>query len=254
MQLLIYPPHLQGVGAFDGGAIQEQKPVAFPHERSVVKRVGPLFYWSWFHAEERGHIPLHPHSGFEIMTYVIHGKAEHKDTLGTHSTVGAGGAQVMQTGSGVSHEENMIGPRMEGFQIWFEPYLKESMKLHPAYAAYEEASFPTRSNKGFSMKTVLGEGSPITITADARMWDVEVAAGTPYMQTIPKDRALAVLAVRGGGVVSSGGKEAKFHVKDFILLNAYEEAEVRFQAHEDAGLRLVLIEVPITVDYPLYRK
>ncbi|WP_220446569.1 pirin family protein [Paenibacillus piri] len=40
------------------------------------------------------------------------GKAEHGDSLGTRSVVGPGGAQVMQTGSGVSHEEGFVGPNI----------------------------------------------------------------------------------------------------------------------------------------------
>ena len=107
----------QGVGEFDGGKIREQKPIGFPGEGSEVKRIGSLFYWAWAKAEDAGYIPLHPHQGFEIITYVINGKAEHGDSLGTRSVVGAGGIQVMQTGSAVSHEEGFVGPNMQGFQI-----------------------------------------------------------------------------------------------------------------------------------------
>ncbi|MDN4593273.1 hypothetical protein [Polycladomyces subterraneus] len=69
----VYTPDQQGTGAFDGGKITEQKPIGFPHEFSAVKRVGPLFYWSWFYAKEEGMIGAHPHQGFEIVTYVIQG-------------------------------------------------------------------------------------------------------------------------------------------------------------------------------------
>ncbi len=81
MQIMVYPPSMQGTGAFDGGKITERKPVGFPGEGSVVKGVGPLFYWSWAFSKHEGYIGLHPHQGFEIMTYVIQGKAEHGDTL-----------------------------------------------------------------------------------------------------------------------------------------------------------------------------
>jgi redox-sensitive bicupin YhaK (pirin superfamily) len=123
MKITVYPPNQQGEGAFDGGRITEQKPIGFPGEGSKVRRVGPIFYWAWAFAKEEGYIPTHPHQGFEIMTYVVQGKAEHGDSLGTKSVVGSGGAQVMQTGSGISHEERFIGPDMEGFQIRFEPHL-----------------------------------------------------------------------------------------------------------------------------------
>ncbi|TDF91151.1 hypothetical protein E1757_33335 [Paenibacillus piri] len=47
-----------------------------------------------------------------FRTCVVSGKAEHGDSLGTRSVVGPGGAQVMQTGSGVSHEEGFVGPNI----------------------------------------------------------------------------------------------------------------------------------------------
>ncbi|MFC4322973.1 pirin family protein [Litchfieldia salsa] len=117
MEIKLYPPNKQGTGQFDNGKITEQKPIGFPGEGSEVMRVGPLFYWAWAKADKVGYIPKHPHQGFEIITYVVSGKAEHGDSLGTKSVVGPGGIQVMQTGSGVWHEEGFVGPNMEGFQI-----------------------------------------------------------------------------------------------------------------------------------------
>ena len=143
MNINRYSVNQQGVGEFDGGKITEQKPIGFPGEGSEVKRVGPLFYWAWAKSEHEGYIPLHPHQGFEIITYVISGKAEHGDSLGTRSTVGAGGLQVMQTGSGVSHEEGFVGPNMQGFQIWFEPHLSEALRRKPTYQQYDHEEFQT---------------------------------------------------------------------------------------------------------------
>lgn len=65
-----------------------QKPIEFPDQPSEVKRVGPLFYWSWAVADKEAGIGLHPHNGFE-----------------------------MQTGSGGSHQESLIGQRaLRGFK------------------------------------------------------------------------------------------------------------------------------------------
>lgn len=258
MQAMIYPPTMQGTGAFDGGKITEQKPIGFPGERSVVKRVGPLFYWAWAHARQDGYIGSHPHEAFEIITYVVAGQAEHGDSLGTRSVVGPGGAQVMQTGSGVSHEERFLGPDMEGFQIWFEPYLTEAVKRPPTYRQYDHAAFPQAEADGVSVKTIIGEGAPIELVADARMWDVELAAGASYHYAIPAGRTLTALAIRGDGVwteAREGAKPAAMSHKDFVLLRADDTTEVALTANEaGAPLRVILIEVPTTVDYPLYPK
>ena len=84
-----------GKGAFDGGKITEIKPIPFPHETGGSKRVGPLLYWAWATAHGDGLIGMHPHRGFEIMSYVLEGAVGHTDTGGNSSRVGAGGAQVL---------------------------------------------------------------------------------------------------------------------------------------------------------------
>ncbi|MBO8164018.1 MAG: pirin family protein [Brevibacillus sp.] len=254
MKVAVYPPARQATGSFDGGKITEQKPIGFPGEGSAVKRVGPLFYWSWFHAEEEGYIPPHPHQAFEILTYVIKGKAEHGDSLGTKSTVGEGGAQVMQTGSGVYHEERMIGPDMHGFQIWFEPFLSEASQKTPTYNQYEHQDFPLLHGEGYLKKTVIGEGSPIQLDADANMWDVQVQPGKLYRHPLAGGRSLAALAIEGSGTWLTNGGETSFRERDFILLHASGGSEPVLKAPDENGLRLILIDVPTEVDYPLYPK
>ena len=67
----IYPPEAQGMGQFDGGRITEIKPIGFPHEGPTMENLGPLFYWAWASAKGYGKIALHPHQGFEIMSYAL---------------------------------------------------------------------------------------------------------------------------------------------------------------------------------------
>jgi len=257
MQTLIYGPTLQATGGFDGGKIKEQKPIGFPGEGSAVRRVGPLFYWAWATAEKDGYIPLHPHQAFEIMTYVLQGKAEHGDTLGTRSTVGPGGAQVMQTGSGVSHEERFVGPDMEGFQIWFEPHIEKALRMTPTYKQYEHEEFPIAAQDGVVKKTVLGEGSPIKLVTDALMWDVTIEPGKRYRHPVAAGRTITALALRGGGKWANGEGDASpsaFNHRDFIVVRADDAFEAVIDAADTGETRLILIDVPTKVDYPLYPK
>ena len=136
MEVQIIKPQDQAIGQFDGGKIIEQKPIGFSGEGSLINRLGPLFYWAWGHSKDPAEIGLHPHQGFEIITYVIKGKAYHRDTLGTESVVDEGGTQLMQTGSGVYHSEALKEPS-EIFQIWFEPHLSQAVKRTPTYLQYD---------------------------------------------------------------------------------------------------------------------
>ena len=127
----IYPPEMQAVGQFDGGRITEIKPVAFPHEGPKVQNLGPLFYWAWATANGYGKIGLHPHQAFEIMSYALEGEIGHYDTLGNRSQVQAGGAQVIQAGSGISHQEETFGTFTDFFQIWFDPDINKTLNQTP---------------------------------------------------------------------------------------------------------------------------
>lgn len=251
MEIKIIKPQNQARGEFDGGKITEQKPIGFSGEGSLINRLGPLFYWAWAKSEGEGGIGFHPHQGFEILTYIIKGRGRHQDTLGTISDVGAGGAQVMQTGSGVQHAESILEP-YEGFQIWFEPYLNEAIKRRPTYSKYVHEDFSVTSENGVTIKTILGEHSPINIVTDAKMYDVEIANGETYKYALSPNRTLAGLAIRGdGGTIDE--LETSFGNKDFVIIQS-EKAETITVKPKNEELRIVLIEIPTKVDYPLYRK
>ncbi|MDT3428603.1 redox-sensitive bicupin YhaK (pirin superfamily) [Paenibacillus forsythiae] len=258
MQTMVYTPAMQGRGEFDGGKIKEQKPIGFSGEGSVIKRVGPLFYWAWATSSTEAGIGLHPHQGFEIITYVVQGNAFHGDTLGTDSTVGAGGAQVMQTGSGVSHQER-LSAGSELFQIWFEPELTEAVRRKPTYRQYQHEDFPQEVTAGgVSVKTVIGPGAPVQLVADSEMWDVEIGAGARYVQKVPAGYTLTALAIRGQGTWAEPGspeESVSFQHKDFIKKAVEADAEVEIMNSSDQDmLRLIMIKVPTKVDYPLYPK
>lgn len=252
-KLRIFSEEEQGVGSFDGGNLIEQRPVSFPGEKTAVKRAGPLFYWAWAKSGRSGKIGMHPHKGFEIMTYVIEGSAEHKDTLGTLSVVGAGGVQVMQTGSGVSHEEQVEG-NSELFQIWFEPDLQKSMRKMPTYNAYRHEDFPLQQEGSATVKTIIGEGSPVQLDADVLSYDISIAAEGSFTYRLSFGRILAALVIRGSGSVDSGGTVSSLKLKDFAVLEAGREDEVEVRLQAADSLRVYLIDAPAQAGYALYGK
>lgn len=254
MQPLIYTTTMQGKGAFDEGRLAEQRPIGFSGDGSVVKRLGPLFYWAWGTADSRAHIGLHPHQGFEIMTYIIAGYGEHGDTLGTRSRLEPGGVQLMRTGSGVSHEET-IGAGGEMFQIWFEPHLSQAIASAPSYEQHNDAAFPFHPGQGFNVKTIVGDGSPLRLTVDAHMWDVAIHASASYRLPVRAGRALAALAVRGDGLWKDAetGRTDSFRHRDFIVVRANEDGAAVVEAGGD-DVRLLVIDVIDKPGYPLIRK
>jgi redox-sensitive bicupin YhaK (pirin superfamily) len=88
--------------------------------------------------------PTHPHRDMEIITYVLEGKLEHKDSLGTGSVILPGDGQRMTAGSGIRHSE--FNPSMTDkvhlLQIWMQP---EKAALPPSY---EQKTFPETQKQG----------------------------------------------------------------------------------------------------------
>ncbi|QYR21890.1 pirin family protein [Paenibacillus sp. sptzw28] len=253
MEVKIIQPQDQANGEFDGGKIKEQKPIGFSGEGSLINRLGPLFYWAWGNSQGPAEIGLHPHQGFEIITYVIEGKAYHRDTLGTESVVDAGGTQLMQTGSGVYHAEALKEPT-EALQIWFEPHLSQAVKRAPIYLQYDSNEFSLTDKDGVTIKTILGNDSPMKIVTDAGMWDIRIPNGTVYTHSLAPNRTLAGLAIRGDGAFSLDMNEpTRFAHKDFVIVQSEQGGEAAIQAF-DKDIRIFLIEVPTEVDYPLYNK
>ena len=257
MDIQVYTQAYQAQGHFGNGEIVEYKPIGFPHEDSVVKRVGPLFYWAWAKSLKTFEIPLHPHSGFEILSYVLNGTVGHRDTLGNLQEVTTGGVQIMQTGSGAQHAEE-LGKDTEMFQIWFEPHLAKSTKLPPTYNQYNHEDFPTDEVNGVIVKKIIGQAAPIQLITDSLMSDITIPAGQSYEFDLLADYAHSVVVVSGTGTVTDGNAPTAHAVTmkkgDFVVASAEESSTAVYQASADAPLRLVLIQVPTEVDYPLYRK
>jgi len=123
-----------------GGAFIENKPIPFP-DRGRTTAYSNLFYWAHLKAYETAEFPLHPHEGFEIMTFVIKGSLEHYDTASqVYTALYADGVQVIQAGSGVQHSERII-KGSELFQIWFDPDFSKSMTQDAVYIDYQADEF-----------------------------------------------------------------------------------------------------------------
>jgi quercetin 2,3-dioxygenase len=84
----------------------------------------------------------HPHVNMEIISVLLKGKMNHKDSMGYSTVFEAGGVQIMSAGSGLRHEEYNIGEEEVNFlQIWIEP------KLQNITPRYQFRNFPKQNRK-----------------------------------------------------------------------------------------------------------
>jgi hypothetical protein len=108
---------------------------------------------------------MHPHRDMEILTVVLEGTLEHKDSMGNTSQIRAGEVQRMTAGTGVLHSEYNPSKKdaVHLYQIWIQP---EKKGLKPGY---EQKLFPESERKG-RLRLVAsrdGRDGSLTIHQDA---------------------------------------------------------------------------------------
>lgn len=147
----------QAQGAFNGGEIVENKPIGFDREGGVLKPYSSIFYWSNAIAKTDSTIGLHPHQGFEIMSFVLEGEIRHFDTKANQwMPLQKGDVQIIRAGNGISHSEFM-GKDSRMFQIWLDPNLSKTMMQEASYDDYKSAAFSKSQEGDVSITHYAGE-------------------------------------------------------------------------------------------------
>ncbi len=137
----------------------------------------------------------HSHRDMEIVSYVLEGALEHKDSLGTGSVIRPGDVQRMSAGSGVSHSEyNASKTELVHFlQIWVVPAQRG---IEPSY---EQKNF-TREEKQGRLRVVASpdarEGS-VTVHTDAVVYAGIFGEGESAELSLGKGRHAWVQVARG---------------------------------------------------------
>jgi hypothetical protein len=145
----------------------------------------------------------HPHRDMEIVSYVLDGSLQHKDSLGTGSVIRPGDVQRMSAGTGVVHSE-FNGSKSEPvhfLQIWLLPK-KQGIK-----PSYEQKTF-TDAEKDGKLRLIAspeGKDGSVTIHTDARIFAGLFAEGQGAELEIPAGRHAFVQVCRGK--VRLNGKE-----------------------------------------------
>jgi redox-sensitive bicupin YhaK (pirin superfamily) len=135
---------------------------------------GPLRVVNDDRVAPSGGFPSHPHRDMEIVTIVLEGELEHKDSMGNGRTIQAGEIQYMSAGTGVIHSEfNPSADRsVHLMQIWIEP---SEIGLKPRYADQRLAS--AELNTWNLLLSSDGRAGSMAIRQDAELRSATLAAG-----------------------------------------------------------------------------
>jgi len=169
----------------------------------------------------------HPHRDMEIVTYVIDGAIEHKDSMGNGTIITPGEVQRMTAGTGVLHSEfnHSQDRELHLLQIWIYP---EKNGLEPGY---EQTRF-TREEKLNQLRLVGsrdGRKGSITIHQDVDLYASVLEAGKELSLELGNDRKVFIQVIHGGITVNtqtlSAGDGAALEGEQALQINASSEAE-----------------------------
>lgn len=170
----------------------------------------------------------HPHRDMEIISYVLEGSLEHKDSMGTGSVIRPGDVQRMSAGTGVRHSEYNAS-RSEDvhfLQIWIMP---AKNGIQPSY---EQKTFGEDEKKG-RLRVVAspdGRDGSVTIHADAVVHAGLFGAGESADLTLGTGRHSWVQVARGkirvNGEVLSAGDGAALTGETRIRIEGVDGGEV----------------------------
>ncbi len=147
----------------------------------------------------------HPHQDMEIVTWVLEGELEHKDTLGNTGIVYPGLAQRMSAGTGIWHSE--MNPRGDQpvhlVQMWVAP---DTERINPAY---EQLDINPQIAKGGLVPLASGRGHGAAISIrqkDAVLWVGRLKPGETV--TVPDSRFVHVFVPKGSADLEGVGRLA----------------------------------------------
>ena len=169
----------------------------------------------------------HPHRDMEIITYVLSGALEHKDSMGNGRIIRPGEVQYMAAGTGIQHSE--FNPSKDEavhmLQIWILPDRKG---LKPRYAEKSLANAPTGRFNLVVSKT--GRDSSLSINQDADLYVAKLESGNEATHALNPDRHAWLHVAEGevklNGDTLKGGDAVAFSDESRVQLVAAKPSQV----------------------------
>ena len=190
--------------------------------------VGPLRVINEDHVQAGRGFDAHGHKNMEIISYVLDGALEHKDSMGNGSVLRYGDVQRMSAGSGVVHSEfnHSRTEQVHFLQIWIMP---DTANDAPGY---EEKHFDAASKQG-RLRLIAspdGRDGSVSLRQQASIYAAILDGADALEHRIAAGRQLYVHVIRGSvkvnGITLSGGDAVHVDKEEGISLTEASESEV----------------------------
>jgi redox-sensitive bicupin YhaK (pirin superfamily) len=171
---------------------------------------------------------MHPHRNMEIITYVLEGALEHKDSIGTGATMRPGDVQRMSAGTGILHSEfnpSETDP-VHLLQIWIQP---DRAGITPSY---EQKYFPAEEKRGRLRLIAAPDGrdGAVKIHQDVELYSTILGPGEKVEHDMKPDRHAWIQVVRGtltlNGTPLKAGDGAAISQEEKLTIDATGESEL----------------------------
>jgi len=173
---------------------------------------------------------MHPHRDMEIVTYVLEGELEHRDSLGNGEVLRPGEFQRMTAGTGIRHSEfnPSAAVPVHLYQIWLLPRAKG---LTPSY---DQRAFPVaeRENALRLVASPDGAADSFVIQQDARIYLGNVRHGHTLTHPLDQARHAWLQILRGSVILGSDA----LHAGDGVAVS--NEQSLAFKAEQDSEVML----------------
>ena len=172
--------------------------------------------------------PTHSHRDMEIVTYVLDGALEHRDSMGNGSVMKPGDVQRMTAGTGVGHSEFNASREepVHFLQIWILP---EARNITPGYEQ-KHFSKPERQGKLRLVASRAGADGSVVVHQDLKLWAGLFAAGESAKYELAADRHAWLHVARGkvrvNGQELSAGDAVQASNESVLELSGVQDAEV----------------------------
>lgn len=169
----------------------------------------------------------HPHKDMEILTYVVSGALEHRDSMGNGSVIRPGEVQRMSAGTGVTHSEfnPSVSEEVHLLQIWILP-LEKNLK-----PSYEQTLFSVEDRRD-RLRLIAsrdGRSGSVMIHQGASVYASLLGTGVSIEHPLAPGRYAWTQVVQGkldvNGLTLSPGDGVAAHSEDRLTLRALEDAE-----------------------------
>ncbi len=252
IESVLSPPTFHWVG--DGFRVHNFFPGGY---HQYAKHINPFYLidynskYEFAPTENRRGVGVHPHRGFETVTFAYHGAVAHHDSYGNSGVIYEGDVQWMTAGSGVLHKEYheqnyaLKGGPFQMVQIWVNLPSKFKM-TKPKYQAI------TRKNMGKyelpdgrgvvsvvagNYKEVKGPASTFT---HINLFDISLVGGSDIEFQLPEHHNSGILVIKGSAEINDHQKVQT----DYFVLFKNKGTDIAIKAAEESVF-LVLSGEPI---------